>query len=279
MRFVNLTIAAALSVQCALSFPIAGFAQDAKKPISNDDLNDTNNPLNPAVTLNLHNFYIPDLGGPLERDANAFFLRGLFPFLIGDTPNLVRFSIPFITEPTLLDHGHTTGWGDLVVFDIAVFEQEGWAWGVGPVLGAPTASEDRFGNGKWTAGLAGGIVVPTDWGLAGGLATYQKSFAGDDDRKDVETLEFQPIIFYNLDQGFYLQSTASMFFNLENDTWSVPVGLGLGKMWHLNEDIKMNAFIEPQYTVASSGSGPDWRIFAGVNFSYSLEKFIKNHGK
>ncbi len=269
---IPLLFAAAIAVMAS---PVT--AQEAKKPITNDDLNDTNNPLNPAVTLNFHNFYVPDLGGPFERDANAFFFRGLFPFLIGDVPNLVRFSIPVITEPTLRDDGHTTGWGDLVVFDIAVFEQDGWAWGAGPVLGAPTASEDRFGNGKWTAGGAAGLVLPSDWGLAGGLVTYQKSFAGDDDRDDVETLEVQPFVFYNLDEGFYLQSTASSFFNLEKDTWSIPVGLGVGKMWHLNEDIKMNAFVEPQFTVASSGPGPNWRIFAGINFSYSLEKFIKKN--
>src|SRR5215217_9517614 len=106
MRFTNLTIAAALSVHCALSFPIASFAQEASKPVTNDDLNDANNPLNPAVTLNLHNFYIPDLGGPFARDANALFVRGLVPFLIGDTPNLMRFSIPVITQPTLTHHGN-----------------------------------------------------------------------------------------------------------------------------------------------------------------------------
>ena len=163
-----------------------------------------------------------------------------------------------------------------MIFDVALFEQRGWAWGVGPVLGVPTASEERFGNGKWTAGAAAGAVFPQDWGLVGGLATYQQSFAGDNDRKDVKSLEFQPFVFYNLKEGFYLQSTASWFFNLESDNWSIPVGLGLGKMFHLTNDVKMNVFVEPQVTVASKGTGPDWRLFAGVNFSYSLEKFMKN---
>ena len=55
----------------------------------------------------------------------------------------------------------------------------------------------------------------------------------------------------------------------------IPIGLGIGKMWQVSEDVKVNAFIETQYTVAHEGIAPDWRIFAGLNFSYSLERFIK----
>jgi hypothetical protein len=270
---VGSSLAFALVLCSALTCPAQ--AQEAKRAVTTQDMNDSINPLNPAVTINFHNFYVPDLGGPFEEDANVFFLRGLFPMMIGETPNLVRFSLPVITEPTI-HGGHASGWGDLVVFDVAVFEQDGWAFGLGPVIGAPTASEDRFGSGKWTAGAAGAFVIPRDWGLVGGLATYQKSFAGADERPDTESLEVQPFVFYNFDDGFYLQSTASWAFNLERDTWSMPVGLGVGKLWHVNDDIKMNAFIEPQYTVASEGVGPKWRIFAGINFSYSLEKFMKH---
>lgn len=110
----------------------------------------------------------------------------------------------------------------------------------------------------------------------GKLLQAVKSFAGADERPDTESLEVQPFVFCNLDNGVYLQSTASWAFNLERDTWSIPVGLGVGKLWHVDDDIKMNAFIEPQYTVASEGVGPKWRIFAGINFSYSLEKFLKH---
>jgi hypothetical protein len=273
MKLASITSIALGAIAVFLS--AGSVASQQAKAVTTKDLNDSNNPLNPAVTVNLHNFYVPDLGGPFGRDADVFFVRGLFPILIGDVPNLIRFSMPVVTEPTV-GGGHTTGWGDLVVFDVAVFEQKGWAWGVGPVLGAPTASDDRFGSGKWTGGAAAAFVVPSNWGLVGGLATYQKSFAGDESRQDTETLDFQPFIFHNLDNGFYLQSTATWNFNLERDEWSIPVGLGVGKLWHLSDDIKMNAFIEPQFTVASEGPGPNWRIFAGLNFSYSLEKFLKH---
>lgn len=260
---LNLTLLAAM--QCT-----AATAQQ----VSSDELNKSNNPLNPAITLNFHNYYYPPTSGPVSVDGNAFWLRGMVPAMIFDTPNLFRFSMPYITEPTL-GGGHTSGWGDLVVFDIPVFEQKGWAFGVGPLFSFPTASEDRFGSGKWQAGAAGAFVIPRDWGLIGGLGTYQKSFAGDEDRADVELAEFQPFIFYNLPNGFYLQSTASWTYNFENDNWAIPVGLGVGKMFQLTDDLKMNAFVEPQYTVASEGIAPDWKVFFGLTFSYSLDKFIK----
>ena len=84
-------------------------------------------PLNPAVTINVHNVHLQDLGGPFEPDANVFFLRGLFSMMIGETPNLVQFSLLVIAEPTI-HGGNTSGRGHLVAFNVAVFEQDGWPW-------------------------------------------------------------------------------------------------------------------------------------------------------
>lgn len=85
---LNLTLLAAM--QCT-----AATAQQ----VSSDELNKSNNPLNPAITLNFHNYYYPPTSGPVSVDGNAFWLRGMVPAMIFDTPNLFRFSMPYIAEP------------------------------------------------------------------------------------------------------------------------------------------------------------------------------------
>ena len=79
-------------------------------------------------------------------------------------------------------------------------------WGVGPLLTAPTLTDDRLGAGKWTGGLSGIALVQPGWRTYGGLVRQLWSFAGDDTRKDVSQLLFEPFVNYNLDNGWYLVS-------------------------------------------------------------------------
>lgn len=45
-----------------------------------------------------------------------------------------------------------------------------------------------------------------------------------------------------------------------------PFGLGVGKVFKLGETV-VNAFIEPQFSAYSKGSGqPQWQVFSGINF-------------
>jgi hypothetical protein len=54
-------------------------------------------------------------------------------------------------------------------------------------------------------------------------------------------------------------------FNLENDTYSVPIGLGIGQGIEREEDT-FNVFIEPQWSIAGEGAGwPKWQVCVGVN--------------
>jgi hypothetical protein len=238
------------------------------------DVNEANNPLTPKITLNLHDYYIPSfIGPPGDRHANQFLLRGLVPSDMFGLPQLFRFTLPVATSPEL-PGGYVTGLGDLTLMDIFILPKQGEVtFGVGPLFVLPTATNDALGNGKWQAGGAGVVVAPQKWGLLGGLATYQTSFAGDGDREDVNLFTFQPIINYNLKDGWYLRSSATWNFNLENGASYIPAGLGIGKVFELDKGVTMNAFVEPQYTVWHDSDGaPRWQIFAGVNFQFPIHR-------
>lgn len=55
---------------------------------------------------------------------------------------------------------------------------------------------------------------------------------------------------------------------LESDDYTIPLGLGLGKVFP-TEKIVYNAYVEPQYSVVDRGdSFPQWQIFAGFNLQF-----------
>lgn len=235
-------------------------------------INDANNPLTPKITINLHDYYVPTLSGIPNRYANQFLLRGLIPSDIGSAPQLIRFTLPIATAPEFPE-GYVTGLGDLTLMDIFVFPGKDVSFGAGPLIVLPTATNDALGAGKWQVGAVGLAIAPQHWGLIGGLATYQTSFAGQADREDVSLATFQPIVNYNLSNGFYLRSSATWNFDLHSGDYSIPVGFGVGKVIPVNDKVTMNAFIEPQYSVFRHGTGQaEWQIFAGLNFQFSLGK-------
>ncbi|MFS0849227.1 hypothetical protein AB3M93_07120 [Novosphingobium panipatense] len=246
---------------------------DAATPAPAADPNAANNPLTPKITLNFHEYYIPQLEGVPDREANSFLFRGVIPHKTFGVGQLFRYTLPVVTTPTF-PGGSKTGVGDLTLIDLVAmpFSTKTAEFVVGPVLVLPTARDD-LGAGKWQAGVSAVAIFPRKWGLMGAVATYQHSFAGDDDRPTAQSMTFQPLVIYNLPDAFYLRSSGTWSFDLERANDYVPVGFGFGKVWQASEVTTVNAFIEPQYTVWSNGIGmPKWQILAGINLQFALNR-------
>ncbi len=255
-----------LAIVAAVAFPYAALAQ-----VSAEDANKSNNPLTPAPGLNIQDYYAPDLYGS-DGYTNDLYLRGTLPLPpmgFVPWPQLIRLTVPLTTRPDPAG-GYSTGLGDINVFDIFLLRKTGVELGVGPLLSIPTASDDELGTGKWQAGLAGVAIAPSPKGILGGLLQWQASFAGDSDRADTNLLTFQPFGIYNLPNAWYLRSTAIWTFDLEDDRYYVPVGVGGGKIWKSAGGTIFNFFIEPQWTVAHDGDGwPRFAVFGGLNMTFA----------
>lgn len=239
-------------------------AQESSESLANQ----TNNPLHPAASVAFQDYYTPELYNT-DRHTNDFLLRATVPIAPGiiPVPQIMRISAPIATRPKL-SNGYDTGLGDINIFDVFLLKSKGVKLGIGPLITMNSASQDELGSGKWQAGLSAVAVKDSTQGILGGLLQWQKSFAGDNDRIDVQTLTFQPFAFYNLPQGWYVRSSAVMTYNLENDDYYVPVGLGMGRAWKGHNKV-FNAFIEPQWTVAHEGEGePKFTLFAGLNITF-----------
>lgn len=229
-----------------------------------------NNPLARMTAFNIQDYYIGDLTES-EKKANQGWLRFAKPFSVSDTNWLMRASLPINTFPSAPQGSTETGIGDINVSAAYLMETGNPAvsFGFGPQLTAPTASKDKLGCEKWSAGFANVLFNAESQVLQYGyLLTWQHSFAGEDDRDDVNSGAFQPFLFFQLGGGTYLRSAPIWVYNFENDDYSVPLGVGIGQVINQGKTV-YNIFVEPQFSVADSGPGQaNWQIFIGFNMQF-----------
>jgi hypothetical protein len=225
-----------------------------------------NNPLADIKAFNLQNYYIPELSGPIDSTSNNFVLRYAQPF----GKWLVRASLPFRRVPTGINTTES-GVGDMDIFAAYLFDTGNPArsFGIGPQLVFDTASEDATGTGKTQVGVAAVYFDATSAAFQwGGLVTYSTDIAGSSSRPDTSVLAAQPFYFFQLGKGRYLRGAPLWVFDLENDTYHVPVGLGIGQVVPTDK-IVFNFFIEPQFTILSKGDGqPEFQLLMAVNMQF-----------
>ena len=71
------------------------------------------------------------------------------------------------------------------------------------------------------------------------------------------------------DTRTYLRSSPAWAFDLENDTYNVPIGFGIGKVIKTGGTV-YNIFVEPQFTILHKGVGqPELQIFVGLNMQFA----------
>jgi hypothetical protein len=203
------------------------------------------NPIADMISLPLQNN--TNFGvGPDDDVQNVLNIQPVVPFKLGDNWNLVTRTIaPLIYQPELVPgYGSKFGLGDInTTLFFAPVNVGKLIWGLGPVLSFPTASDDVLGTGKWSAGPSlVALTIQGPW-VVGGLVNNLWSYAGDDDRADVNQFLFQYFINYNLPKGWYLSFAPIITANWEADSdqrWTVPFGGGAGKIFRIGKQA-MNA--------------------------------------
>jgi hypothetical protein len=232
------------------------------------DINaEANNPLANFSAFNIHNYYIGELTDRGDEPGNQAWLRYATPLKFGESLWIMRASLPLNTYPVAPTLEHESGIGDFNIFAAYLIDMgPGISFGVGPQLTVPTASQAALGSEKWSPGLVNILFNANSKKFQYGyLVSWSQSVAGKDERLDVNTGSFQPLLLYQLGGGMYLRSTAVMSQNFENGDYSIPVGLGIGKVFR-SKNIIHNIFIEPQFSVAEEGAGwAKWQIFVGFN--------------
>ncbi len=226
-----------------------------------------NNPLANMKALNFQNYLVPDYTTKLPDLGNQFWIRYAQPIKIAETSWLMRASLPILSYSRPSEFGL----GDFNIFAayLVPMKNPAFSVGVGPQLTVPTATASALGTDKWSTGLAHVLFdarsAKFQWGY---LLTWQHSFAGDGPAY-VNQAAFQYFGFYQLGGGHYLRMAPVCAFDLRTDGYTIPVGLGFGKVMKQGNTV-YNAFVEPQVSVFDEGPNPwpEWQLFLGLNLQF-----------
>jgi hypothetical protein len=256
---------------CSRALVLSGLivcAAEARADSSSGDSNSANNPVEPKLTLEYWNYYALSLNR-LNGDAENGEGRVLIPFKVNGIQQVFHIDPQVVTAPAATS-GPRTGLGDAQIYNFTLTKQdiglpEKVTFGIGPLIAVPTNTSTNFGPNSLQGGVGGVIVAPQSWGLLGVLVTYQHTLWG----ATSELTTVQPNVFYNLDHGYYLRSSAIMQFNTYSHTDVVPVGFGAGKVIKLNGGYVLNVYAEAQPSVYRAGVGaPNFQAFTGIKLQF-----------
>jgi len=198
--------------------------------------------------------------GPYDRSRNTLNIQPVIPFSLNEKLNLItRTIVPIISQPTGMDDSEF-GLGDV---NLSLFltpaKPSKVIYGGGVALGLPTASNEFLGTEKWSAGPSFVVLVqPKGWTI-GALAQNTWSYAGADDRGDVNFFFSQVFATKNLSKGWYVNSAPIITANWEapsGEQWTVPLGAGFGKLFRLGK-LPINAQAGYYYNVVTPEFGAD----------------------
>ena len=212
--------------------------------------------------------------GPLSGTQNILNIQPVIPIEVSAEWNIItRTILPVISQPAMFPgEERTSGLGDTTFTAfLSPAVPKGLIWGVGPVLQLPTDTND-LGNKNWGLG-ASFVVLRLEKGdpwVYGVLVNNVWSLTSDKRGGAYSNGLIQPFVNYNFPEGFYLTSAPIATVAWKADSgqqWTVPVGGGVGKIFHLGK-LPVNTQLSGYYNVVHPDYGANWQIRAQVQFMF-----------
>jgi hypothetical protein len=249
-----------------LWMPFSLKAQDSTAVSSEDLQKAAQNPLANLISIPFRSDNYFNLGPNVDRSGHVLNMQPVIPFFDGKL--ITRTIIPVSWIPNFSEESGTdSGMGDILFSAFYSVKAKGMTLGAGPVVSIPTGDE-LHGSGKWGLGPSVvGIAMPGRWVL-GGVLNNVWSVGGDDEKPDVNVMTFQPLINYNF-PGFLLTYSPLITANwnaTSGNEWTVPLGIGVGKLFMLGGKLPMLANVAGYNNVVRPENFGNWTVTAQVFF-------------
>jgi hypothetical protein len=223
------------------------------------------NPISSLISVPLQYNY--DEYGGLNDGASVSRLniQPVIPFSLNSEWNLItRTIIPLVDQQDFPQSAlNESGLGDILAsqfFSPTAPTARGWIWGAGPVWLLPTASDDVLGGEKWGVGPTAVVLKQNGPLTVGFLGNHLWSFAGDDDRSDVNATFLQPFVSYITKTKTTFGLNTESTYDWENEEWSVPVIATVAQLFKIGPQI-MQLAVSGKYWADSPDNGPeDWGL-------------------
>jgi len=213
--------------------------------------------------------------GPLDRTQNLLNIQPVYPIHVDEDWNIITRTIfPLLWQPAVYPgQGSTFGLSDTQFSAfLSPAVPKGMIWGVGAIAQLPTHTSDVLGNDRWALGPTF-VVLKLEKGspwVYGVLANNLWSVSNSSSSPPINQMLVQPFLNYNFKGGAYLTSSPIITANWQadsGDTWTVPLGGGVGKIFHLGK-LPVNTQIGAYYNVVTPDDGPDWQLRVQVQLMF-----------
>jgi hypothetical protein len=186
------------------------------------------NPVAALISVPFQLNYDQDIGPADEGERWNLNIQPVIPFSLSEDWNIIsRTIVPLIDQSDIFPGaGSQSGLGDIVqsvFFSPVEPTAGGWIWGVGPALLLPTATDDLLGADKWGVGPTAVALRQQGPWTYGGLVNHLVSFAGDDDRGDINATFLQPFVSYTTPDAWTFTLQTESTYDWENEQWNLPV--------------------------------------------------------
>jgi hypothetical protein len=229
------------------------------------------NPVANLISMPLQNN--TDYGiGDNNGSKNTLNIQPVIPIRINEKINLItRFILPVISQRDITGPGtKQTGLSDLsaTAWFTPVNSKNGLIWGAGPAFLIPTGTDDFLTTKKWGVGPSALVLKQSKALTYGFLVNQIWSFAGSDDRGEVNQLFLQPFFTHNWKSGAGLGVNAEITQNWAASTTLAFINPIVSAVTKLGKQT-ISVAVGPRIPVAGpSESRPDFGYRAVLTFVF-----------
>jgi hypothetical protein len=202
---------------------------------------------------------MPHTGGT----EGVYSTQVVWPFRLNDDWRLISYTILPVLQVPEGDGDYKVGLGNtLLNFYVAASKPDKLVWGIGPAILLPTRSDPILGSDRLGLGPSGVLYYAEDkWGA--GVVLQNVWSMGGEGINEVNVFSAQYFLNYNLPKGWYLYSNASITADWladdDDDTWTVPVGGGVGRIFNIGNQ-PVDVAIQGLYNTVRPSDAADWTI-------------------
>jgi hypothetical protein len=248
--------------------PLSVVGDNATTESDSDLAKQIQNPVGDLISLPIVNNV--NLGyGPHRGTQNVVNLQPVIPFHVNDNWNIItRAILPIVWNPSLQPSPSVplgTGPTSFTAFLAPQHDVDGWVWGAGPVVQAPTISSASLGSNVWGAGPSAVLVFSGGPWVAGALFNNIWSLGGSSRNSANSYSNFlaNPFVSYNFDSGWYISSAPSITANWQypGTKWTVPIGGGAGRFVHVGS-LPIDLSVGTYYNIVRPTGSGRWQLSA-----------------